>query len=107
MPLTRPLSVEEDITMSMDTMIRGLVAKYNTGNPPAVGAKDLLGSILLNCTLNINALIEQTPFTFAEKAAIRGDLKTVVGRALRVKLSVVGAQGQELESPEDENPNIK
>lgn len=90
MPITRPLTPEEDITMSIGTTISGLVAKYNS----RIDAKALIGSMLANMALGCNELIDSSTMTFTEKAVLRGDLKTLCGRALRAKLGVVDAGGK-------------
>jgi hypothetical protein len=69
MPVTRLITAEEDIAMSISTTVRGLVAKYNTSAPgqqPAVDAKALLISIVANTCLGVNDLIEACPITFTE-----------------------------------------
>lgn len=90
MPLTRPITAEEDITMSAGTMISGLIAKYNG----KMDAKALLGSIFANVALGVNEMIDGSTMTFTEKSVFRGDLKTLAGRALRAKLGVVDAAGK-------------
>jgi hypothetical protein len=101
MPVTRLITAEEDIAMSISTTVRGLVAKYNTSAPgqqPAVDAKALLISIVANTCLGVNDLIEACPITFTEKSSLRGDMKTIVGKAFRAKLGVVGASGEVLDA---------
>lgn len=87
MPLTRPLTPEEDITVSIGTTISGLVAKYNG----SVDAKALLSSIMGNAALGVNQLVDGCSMTFTEQSVFRGDLKALVGRALRAKVGLAEA----------------
>lgn len=94
MPLTRPISCEEDITMSISTVMTGLVTKYNTnGN---VAAPALLGSIFANVAIGINELIEGSNMSVVEKASLRKDMKTICARAFRAPLNLVTPDGQKI-----------
>lgn len=105
MPVTRAFTAEEDITMSLSTMIGGLVGKYSN----TTGAKPLIGSIVANTCLLANQLIESTNMTFTEKARFRGELKELCERAFRPKLNIVGADGEEIPEvpPFTDNPGMK
>ena len=91
MPVTRPLLPEEDITLSVSTTITGLITKYQDRN----GIKVVLGSILGNTAILINQVIESMPVTFTEKAALRGELKHMVDRAMKTNLKVVQQEQDE------------
>lgn len=93
MPLTRPLTVEEDITCSIGTAMAGIVAKYNQPGPHQTPANALLTSMFANCALGINEMIESSNMTITQKASLRGDMKTICNRAFRAPLGIVGADG--------------
>jgi hypothetical protein len=97
MPLTRPLTCEEDVTMSLSTVITGLVTKYNTNG--RIGAPELLTSIFANTALGINELIEGSNLTLAEKAQLRGDMKVICDRAMRASINLVTPDGMKVKMP--------
>lgn len=93
------------MTLSISTTITGLVSKYNTNG--GVAANALLTSIAANVLLGINELIEGANMTITQKAALRGDIKTICGRAMRAKLGIVGSQGEALHETVQEEPQAK
>lgn len=105
MPLTRPITCEEDITLSISTTISGLITKYNG----RISAKEVLASIFANTAIGINELIEGSNMTITEKASLRGDLKTICGRAMRAPLNLVTPDGKNIANSApatvEENPN--
>lgn len=94
MPLTRQITCEEDVTLSISTTMTGLVTKYNING--RVGAKELLASMLANTAIGINELIEGSKMTIVEKAALRGDMKTICARAFRAPMKIVAPNGQNI-----------
>lgn len=89
MPLTRELTIEEDITMSITTVITGLMAKYNYNG--RVDANAMFHSIVGNTALHINQMIEDANMTIIEKGTMRGDLKSLTNKAFRAKMTLVNA----------------
>jgi hypothetical protein len=91
MPLTRPITPEEDICMSVSTVISGLLNKYDSN------VKQVMAGIFADTSLGLNLLIESSNMTFAEKAALRGDMINLARRAFRAKLNLINPVGEELE----------
>jgi hypothetical protein len=91
MPLTRHVTAEEDIILSVSTTVAGLVAKYNQSG--LMDIKVLLTAVLGETALTINAMLENSNLLMTDKAVIRGDMKTLVNRALRPKLGMVDVAG--------------
>jgi hypothetical protein len=103
MPLTRPITCEEDITMSLSTVISGLVTKYNASG--AVDARVLLGSIAANTLLGINELIDSSSLSLTDKAKFREELRELSRRALRPSLGIMDGNGNSINAAAiDPNP---
>lgn len=94
MPLTRHITASKDITLSVGTTIAGLVAKYNQSG--LVDIKVLLTAVLAETALTVNNMLENSNMSLTEKAVVRGDMKTVVNRALRPKMGMVDTTGEKL-----------
>ena|SRR6185369_9029602 len=106
MPITRPFTAEEHITMAISNTMSGLMATYSG----RVDARALMGSIMANTCIGINTLIEGSSMSIAERATMRGDLKTLVNRALRPPLGIVDPSGEKIhgmEIPDVEDPTAK
>lgn len=104
MPITRPFTVEEDITMSMSTTVTGIIAKYNSTGQ--VQAKPIFVSLVGNLCLGLNEMIEGSNMTFTERAALRGELKALAAKAFRAKLNIVnGLTGESIDRQEGEKDN--
>lgn len=80
MPATKDFTIEDDITITISTVIAGLMAKYH--GPNGCSARDMFLSILGNTAISINERLEHSQLSEEERTVIRAELQLATKNCL-------------------------